>query len=35
MRKEINNMVLTDQTGISDELSYLTPIQLRQEKILS
>ena len=32
MRKEINNMVLTDQTGISDELSYLTPIQLRQEK---
>ena len=27
-------MVLTDQTGISDELSYLTPIKLRQEKFL-
>ena len=32
MRKEINNMILTDQSGISDKLSYLTPIKLRQEK---
>ena len=32
MRKEINNMILTDQSGISDQLSYLTPIKLRQEK---
>ena len=31
MRKEINNMILTDQSGISDQLSYLTPIKLRQE----
>ena len=32
MRKEISNMILTDQSGISDQLSYFTPIKLRQEK---
>ena len=32
MRKEISNMIITDQSGISDELSYFTPIKLRQEK---
>ena len=31
MRKEISNMIITDQSGISDELSYFTPIKLRQE----
>ena len=34
MRDDLSRMVLTDQTGISDELSYLTPIKLRQEKFL-
>ena len=32
LRKEMNNMILTDQSGISDEISYQTPIKLRQEK---
>ena len=32
MRKEISSMIITDQSGISDELSYFTPIKLRQEK---
>ena len=26
-------MILTDQSGISDKLSYYTPIKLRQEKL--
>ena len=34
LRKEMNNMILTDQSGISDELSYQTPIKLRQEKTI-
>ena len=34
LRDDLSRMVLTDQTGISDELSYLTPIKLRQEKFL-
>ena len=28
----MNSMILTDQSGISDKLSYFTPIKLRQEK---
>ena len=32
LRKEINGMIVTDQSGISDELSHQTPIKLRQEK---
>ena len=32
LRKEMNNMVVTDESGISDELSHQTPIKLRQEK---
>ncbi len=32
LRKEMNNMIVTDESGISDELSYQTPIKLRQEK---
>ena len=32
MRSELNGMILTDQSGLSDELSYFTPIKLRQEK---
>lgn len=34
LRDDLSRMVLTDQTGITDELSYLTPIKLRQEKFL-
>jgi len=34
LKEEMNNMILTDQSGISDELSYYTPIKLRQEKFL-
>ncbi len=34
LKKEMNNMILTDQSGISDKLSYYTPIKLRQEKFL-
>ena len=32
LKDEMNNMILTDQSGISDKLSYFTPIKLRQEK---
>ena len=32
LRKEMNSMILTDQSGISDKLSHYTPIKLRQEK---
>ena len=32
MRQELSNMIVTDESGISDELSYFTPIKLRQEK---
>ncbi len=32
LRKEINGMIITDQSGISDKLSHYTPIKLRQEK---
>ncbi len=32
LRKEMNNMIVTDESGISDELSYQTPIKLRHEK---
>ena len=32
LRKEMNGMIITDQSGISDELSHQTPIKLRQEK---
>ena len=28
----MNGMIVTDQFGISDKLSYQTPIKLRQEK---
>ena len=28
----MNGMIVTDQSGISDELSHQTPIKLRQEK---
>ena len=34
LRDDLSRMVLTDQSGISDELSHLTPIKLRQEKFL-
>ena len=34
LRDDLSRMVLTDQNGISDELSYLTPVKLRQEKFL-
>ena len=30
----MNSMILTDESGISDKLSYYTPIKLRQEKFL-
>ena len=30
----MNSMILTDQNGVSDELSHYTPIKLRQEKFL-
>ena len=32
LKDDMNNMILTDQSGISDELSHYTPIKLRQEK---
>ena len=32
LRKEMNGMIVTDQSGISDELSHQTPIKLRLEK---
>ena len=32
LKDEMNCMILTDQSGISDKLSYFTPIKLRQEK---
>ncbi len=32
IRKDINNVIITDQSGISDQLSYFTPVKLRQEK---
>ena len=32
LKGDMNNMILTDQSGISDELSHYTPIKLRQEK---
>ncbi len=32
LKDEMNSMILTDQSGISDKLSYFTPIKLRQEK---
>ncbi len=32
LKDEMNSMILTDQSGISDKLSYYTPIKLRQEK---
>ena len=32
LRKEMNEMIITDQSSISDELSYHTPVKLRQEK---
>ena len=32
LKNEMNCMILTDQSGISDKLSYFTPIKLRQEK---
>ncbi len=35
LRKEINGMIITDESGISDKLSYFTPIKLRQEKFSS
>ncbi len=35
LRKEMNGMIITDQSGISDELSHQTPIKLRQEKFSS
>ena len=34
LKEEMNSMILTDQSGISDKLSYYTPIKLRQEKFL-
>ncbi len=34
LKEEMNNMILTDQSGISDKLSHFTPIKLRQEKFL-
>ena len=35
LRKEMNGMIVTDQSGISDKLSHQTPIKLRQEKFSS
>ena len=35
LRKEINNMIITDDYGISDKLSHFTPIKLKQEKFSS
>jgi len=35
LRKEINNMIITDDNGISDRLSHFTPIKLKQEKFSS
>ena len=32
LKDEMNSMILTDQSGISDKLSHFTPIKLRQEK---
>ena len=32
LRKEMNGMIVTDQSGISDKISHQTPIKLRQEK---
>ncbi|MAI75814.1 MAG: hypothetical protein CBC25_01365 [Pelagibacteraceae bacterium TMED65] len=32
LKNEMNSMILTDQSGISDKLSHFTPIKLRQEK---
>ena len=32
IKKEINNVIITDQSGISDQLSYFTPVKLRQER---
>ena len=32
LRQEINGMIITDQSGISDKLSHYTPLKLRQEK---
>ena len=32
LKDEMNCMILTDQSGISDKLSHFTPIKLRQEK---
>jgi flagellar biosynthesis GTPase FlhF len=34
LRSDMSKMIITDQSGISDELSYFTPIKLRQEKFL-
>ena len=34
LKDEMNKMIITDQSGISDKLSYYTPIKLRQEKFL-
>ena len=31
LRKEMNGMIVTDQSGISDKISHQTPIKLRQE----
>ena len=31
LRQEINGMIITDQSGISDKLSHYTPLKLRQE----
>ena len=32
LKNDMNSMILTDQNGVSDELSHYTPIKLRQEK---
>tara|TARA_B100000963_G_scaffold360401_1_gene391159 strand:- start:2147 stop:3298 length:1152 start_codon:yes stop_codon:yes gene_type:complete len=32
LKSDMNSMILTDQNGVSDELSHYTPIKLRQEK---
>ncbi len=32
IKKDINNAIITDQSGVSDELSYFTPVKLRQER---
>ncbi len=34
LKDEMNKMIITDQSGVSDKLSYYTPIRLRQEKFL-